>query len=316
LLRDCLTAIEQQTCPPHEVIVAVGPSADGTREVARAIARESDRIAVIDNAAGDRASALNSALERATGDVIAFVDAQSRLARDYLERALVVMAESGAPIVGGPMRPRGSNLIGQTVARALVSPFGIGDSAFHFSESAGDADSVYLGVYRRHVFETVGRYDETLLRTEDDDFNQRARQAGFRIRLDPRIRSTYLCRDSLGALFRQYHGYGYWKVALFVTRPGSFRIRHAVPGGAVLAALILGIVSVVARRPHLAFVAAGYAAIALAFEARIGGRRSFGMRMIFPVVTATMHLGYGLGSIQGALRLWRPLVSAIGSRRE
>jgi glycosyltransferase involved in cell wall biosynthesis len=315
MLPESLDRIVRQSRPADEIIIAVGPSTDGTRRVADVIAARSDRITVIDNPRGDRASALNTALTDATGDVVAFVDAQSLLDSDYIEQSLGVMNETKSPIVGGPMRPVGRNAVGRAVARALVSPFGIGDSAFHFSGQAQEADSVYLGVYRRTVFDTVGRYDETLLRTEDDDFNERARRAGFRIRLDPRIRSTYLCRDSLVGLWRQYHGYGYWKVPLFVSRPSAFRVRHAVPGGAVIAGALVGLLGMRHRRPYLAFAAAGYAAVAAMFDERLGGQRSLGVKALFPVVTATMHLGYGIGSLQGAIRYRRALRTLIGRGR-
>jgi glycosyltransferase involved in cell wall biosynthesis len=313
LLAACLDRITRQSIEPHEVIIAVGPSADGTWSVAQEIAAHSDRLSVIDNPRGDRASALNAALSRTTGDVIAFVDAQSLLALDYLEQALRVMEESGAPIVGGAMRPKSRTLVGRAVARALISPFGVGNSAFHFMDRADDVDSVYLGVYQRAVFDRVGPYDKTLLRTEDDDFNQRAREAGFRIRLDPRIRSAYLCRESLAALWRQYYGYGYWKMPLFARRPSSFRLRHLVPAAAVIGSGIVAILSVRDRRPYVLVAATGYCAVAAAFEARLGGRPSFGVRALFPVVTATMHLAYGVGSIQGAFRFRGALARVLGA---
>src|SRR5688500_17335782 len=120
------------------------------------------------------------------------------------------------------------------MAAALRSPFGVGDSQFHFAGAARDVDSVYLGVYRADVLRRVGRYNVALLRTEDDDLNTRIRMAGFRIRLDPAIRSAYRCRETLGAIWRQYFGYGYWKVALATIRSGALRARHAVPAAFVV----------------------------------------------------------------------------------
>lgn len=314
LLAECLDRIAQQTVPALEVIIAVGPSSDGTREVANAIADRMVHVRVIDNPRGDRASALNAAIAEAAGDVVAFVDAQSLLDPAYLELALVVMRETGAAIVGGPMRPRGRGAFGRAVARALVSPFGIGDSAFHFAGAARDVDSVYLGVYRRDVFETIGQYDESLLRTEDDDFNARARGAGFRVRLDSRIRSTYLCRDSVADLWRQYHDYGYWKVPLVVARPSSFRVRHLVPAAAVGGALLFGLGSVSTKRPLLPVGIAGYAAAAAAFDLKLGGPRSLVDRMLFPVATATMHVAYGVGSLKAAFHFRRALAAALARR--
>ena len=162
------------------------------------------------------------------------------------------------------MRPIGTSAMGEAIAAALSSPVGVGDSSFHFEGEARDVDSVYLGVYRRTVLDAVGPYDPRLLRTEDDDMNARIRATGGRIRLDPSIRSTYIGRQTLGGLFRQYHGYGYWKVALAAKRRDAIRARHLVPAAFVLALVLAGAVSLVAWPPALPLLIALYlAALAL-----------------------------------------------------
>ena len=40
----------------------------------------------------------------------------------------------------------GKELVGEAMAAALRSPFGVGDSQFHFDGPARDVESVYLGV--------------------------------------------------------------------------------------------------------------------------------------------------------------------------
>ena len=210
MLPDCLASIRGQTLRPVVVHLSVGPSRDSTEHVIAASVAGDPLMRVHANPAGDRASALNVALatlDQAT-EAVAMVDAQSRIEPDYLERAAAVLTGTGAAVVGGAMRPVGTGVVGEAIAAALSSRIGVGDSSFHFDGSARDVDSVYLGVYRRAVLDDVGRYDPTLLRTEDDDMNARIRASGGRIRLDPSIRSRYLGRQTLAALFRQYRGYG------------------------------------------------------------------------------------------------------------
>jgi glycosyltransferase involved in cell wall biosynthesis len=297
LLVDCLTTVDRQTHRPSRIFVVVGPSDDGTESLAMGLAAGREDMVVLENPAGDRGSALNVALSSldAATDAIALVDAQARLADDYLERSAVVLEESGAAVVGGPLRPVGVGVVGRAIAAALTSPFGVGNSSFHFVGVARDVEAAAWGVYRRSVLDRVGRYSTRLLRTEDDDMNARIRAAGGRIRLDPSINARYLARTNLRDLFRQYHGYGYWKVALAITRPGAIRPRHLVPAGFVVLVGIAGLISLLVWRPALPLFTATYAAAGLvaAFRVRDLPLRS---RLVFPAAAATMHVGYGVGS--------------------
>lgn len=296
LLPDCLEAVFGQTLVPDAVIVVVGASSDATRQVVDSLAH--GRVRVLDNPAGDRASGINAALELIDSDLVAMVDAQSRLAPNYLEAAAKVLEDSEIAVAGGPMRPVGAGAIGQGLAAALRSPFGVGDSQFHFEGSARDVDSVYLGVYRRSALDQVGRYNTALLRTEDDDLNSRLRAAGFRIRLDPAIRSTYRCREAIPEIWRQYFGYGYWKVALAAIRPNAIRPRHFVP----MAFLAVGVIGVVIGLagwwvPLLVLVAAWLAGAAVA--AVTAPADGVGARLMLPLVAITMHSAYGAGTLLG-----------------
>ena len=296
LLPECLVAIEAQTKPAARIHISVAPSTDQTMRVAIDAAARDPRIVVHENPAGDRGSGLNVALDAldAATAAVAMVDAQSRLAEDYLAQAARILDDTGAAVVGGSMRPAANSVVSRGIAAALSSRAGVGDSSFHFEGDARDVDSVYLGVYRRTILDSVGRYDPALLRTEDDDMNAQIRALGGRIRLDPSIRSTYIGRQTLGALFRQYQGYGYWKVALAATRPGAIRLRHLVPAALVAAFAGAVVVSLLRWRPAVLVLTAAY----------VGGLAAVGLTTRLPLPSrlamiaalASMHWGYGLGS--------------------
>ena len=300
-LHDCVASILRQTRPPDEILIAIAPSTDDSRRVAQEVAGQTTRV--LDNPAGDRGSGLNIALASTEARTIAMVDAQSRLEPDYLERALAALDSVGVDVAGGPMRAVGRNPIGRALALALASPFGIGDSQFHFGSAAREADSVYLGVYRRRVFERIGRYNTALLRTEDDDLNARAREAGFRIWLDPSIRSTYLCRNDLPAIWRQYLGYGFWKVALGTVRAGALRPRHALPAAFVLGLAAAAVVSWLLWWPALPLVISIYLVAAWSASLAVAGPLS--AKLLFPAVTLTMHVAYGVGTLAAVMVLPR-----------
>jgi len=186
----------------------------------------------------------------------------------------------------------------------------LGDSQFHFLGTARDVDSVYLGVYRAEGYRAVGGYNPKLLRTEDDDINARLRDAGLRIRLDPAIRSRYLCRDTIPAIWRQYAGYGYWKVALATIRPSALRVRHLIPAVIVIVLAVAMVTAVAGLWIPLAVMLTIYRVAALGFPFWAEPRSLVDV-MLFPVVTATMHFAYGVGTLF-ALPRWRALRERVG----
>jgi glycosyltransferase involved in cell wall biosynthesis len=300
LLPTCLEAVEAQTASPAAIIVVVAPSTDATQAAAAGAARTDSRIHLLSNPAGDRGSALNRALATIETDAVAMVDAQSVLAPDYLEQSLKALHATGADVVGGAMRPIGRTWVGRAMAVALTSPFGVGDSQFHFAGEARRVDSVYLGVYRTSVFARVGGYNPALLRTEDDDLNARILDSGGAIWLDPAIQSTYRCRESLGAIWRQYHGYGYWKVALATIRLSALRPRHLIPAAFAVALIGSAGVSALWWRPAFPILVGSYAVAAILATATARG--PIRARLAMPLVAATMHLAYGTGTLRGLVR--------------
>lgn len=307
VLADCLAAIKRQTRTPDEVLVVMGPSRDDTRGVAVGFA--DDGVRILDNPDGDRASGINAALDATGADLVALVDAQSRLAPEYLQFAEQLLADDSIAVIGGPMRPVGSSGIGQSMAAALQSPFGVGDSQFHFTGMPRDVESVYLGVYRRSVFDRIGRYNSALLRTEDDDLNARIREVGLRIRLDPAIRSTYRCRETLAEIWHQYHGYGFWKVALATVRPSAIRWRHLIPAAFVVALISGGVLAILGSWLPLVGIAAMWAMAAVVFAIQAPAA-SMSARLLFPVVALTMHLAYGAGTLWGVIQ-WPRLAKRV-----
>jgi succinoglycan biosynthesis protein ExoA len=307
VLPDCLAAIRGQTLAPAAIHLSVAPSTDATELVIASSTGSDPRFRVHENPAGDRGSGLNVALATldAETEAVAMVDAQSRLEPDYLERSAAVMKETGAAVVGGAIHPVGDGVVGRAIAAALSSRVGVGDSGFHFDGTGRDVESVYLGVYRRSVLDTVGRYDPSLLRTEDDDMNARIRAAGWRIRLDPSIRSRYLGRQTLRGLFRQYRGYGHSKVALAAKRPGAIRLRHLVPAAFVGAIVGAALISLLAWPPALPLVLLAYLG-GLLVAGLLRTELPLASRLAFVAAAATMHLGYGIGTWQAILAgAWR-----------
>jgi len=83
-----------------ELIVASDGSTDRTVEVAR----EAGADLVLDLPRGGKVAALNAAVERASGEVLAFADANSSWRPDALRRLVSALAEPGVGYVCGQLR--------------------------------------------------------------------------------------------------------------------------------------------------------------------------------------------------------------------
>jgi succinoglycan biosynthesis protein ExoA len=298
-LEGAVDAVLAQDYPqPFEVVLAIGPSDDGTDIVAKSLAARDERVKLVDNPKGIIPAALNVAIAASTGDVIARVDGHCELGPGYLRAAVEVLQETGAVNVGGVQEAAGTTPMQRAIAAAMSSRFGVGNARFHYGGAAGPADTVYLGVFRRDAVRAVGGFDEDLLRNEDYELNWRLREAGGTVWFDPRLRVRYWPRPTIGALARQYFAYGQWKREMLRRHPRSLRWRQAVPPVA-LVANGLGLVAGLGGRRRALVVPLTYAGATLAAARRAGARNGPDVSRRLPLVFATMHHAWAAGLLLG-----------------
>ncbi|HXX37946.1 MAG TPA: glycosyltransferase family 2 protein [bacterium] len=255
----CLRQLLEQTYPLDrlEILVVDGLSDDGTRDAVERIRAARARgasteaapaIHMLDNPKRQRPSALNLGIRASQGSVIARVDARTVLPADYLERCVRVLEETGADNVGGLQRPIASSVVQQAIGLAMSHPFGAGNAQFRIGRHSGYVDTVYLGCFRRAVFERVGMFDEDApLLSEDSDINQRIRESGGRVYLDAGIVVGYYPRERLGALWRLYFRYGGARAGNLMKHGNLTSWRQAVPAGFVATLAALALLSFVSR---------------------------------------------------------------------
>jgi GT2 family glycosyltransferase len=292
-----------------ELVLALGPSRDRTEEIAKRLAAGDSRIIVVPNPSGQIPSAINAAIKAARHSVIARVDGHALLPAGYLSTAVRTLEETGAVNVGGIMAAEGVTAFQRAVAWAMTSPVGVGSARFHTGGSAGPADTVYLGVFRRTAIEQVSGYDEAYLRAEDWEMNHRIRERGGLIWFQPALRVTYRPRASIGELSRQYFLYGRWRRVVARQHPGTINLRYLAPPAAVAlitAGTLAGLAGLAglasgAVGPWPALLTAGFAApllygagvVAVAAAAARQVRPAVAARL--PAVLATMHVCWGIG---------------------
>ncbi len=302
----CLQSVRQQDYPADrlEILVIDGISEDNTREIVSEFCGLDLRIQLVDNPRRIVSTALNIGLLNAKGEVIVRVDGHCLLEPDYVRQCVHYLAQTGADNVGGLMRARGESYVGEAIAIAISSPFGVGDSRFHYSAREQYVDTVYLGAFPRRVFDQVGLFDEELIRNQDYELNYRIRAAGGKIFLTPAIKSWYITRESLPRLGKQYFQYGFWKVAVLRKHPRSLRFRQAVPPAFVFTLIVSRLLGFFSRSSAYLFlgVLATYFVSALLFSLWSARKQGWKYLPMLPCIFASLHFSWGLGFLWGLAR--------------
>ncbi|WP_065959751.1 glycosyltransferase family 2 protein [Curtobacterium sp. UCD-KPL2560] len=308
---------------PFEVLLALGPSIDGTNELVAEMSAADPRIRAIDNPVGSTPAGLNVAIRASVHPVVIRVDAHSVLPVDYTRVAVRVLLESGADNVGGIMRAEGRTPFERAVAHAYGSRVGLGGTPHHVGGKAGPAETAYLGVFRRERLFEVGLFDEGIKRGQDWELNRRLRQTGGTVWFTPELVVTYRPRPSLRRLVRQFVATGLWRGELARRFPANNGLRYFAPPAMVVAmalGLVAGIVGVVgaALGSPVAWAMVGFVvpAVYLVFVllgSVVVARRS-GLRTLLwlLVVLPCIHVGWGVGFIIGFLTRTSELTTHTG----
>ena len=213
VIIDCLQTLLDCDYPKDklEFLIADGQSTDDTVEVINEFSATQDvEIKVFDNPNKTQGYGLNIAIENANpdSDIILRADAHSIYPQNYITMCVETLLKSDADNAGGVMVPIGKNPTQKAVAFCMSHPLGVGNAKFHLGNFSGFVDTVYLGCFKRSVFEKVGLFDPKMTPNEDSEFNLRIREAKGKIYLDSKIRVEYFPRDTFNKLIKQYFHYG------------------------------------------------------------------------------------------------------------
>ena len=129
--------LAQDYAGPVEVLIALGPSIDGTTELVDDIATSDARIKVLENEVGSTPAGLNIAIRAARYPVVMRVDSHSVLPPDYARIAVETLERTGADNVGGIMDAQGETPFERAVALAYRTRVGLGGTPFHVGGRGG-----------------------------------------------------------------------------------------------------------------------------------------------------------------------------------
>jgi len=242
-LQRCLASIVRNEYPRAliELIVVDNDSTDGSVRAAR------DYGAVIVKASGDSVAALrNKGARAALGSILAFVDSDHEIDRNWIETAVDVLADAGVAATGSAYLTQPcANWVQQQYDGLRPRPISRED--VHWLGSGNFA-------VKRAAFERVGGFNASLTACEDVDLCNRLRLAGHRIVAEPELRSVHFGDPrTLKALFFGELWRGRDNLRVTFMGPRTFgHLRSALVPIADLICLAAGVVSVLAGYPLVA----------------------------------------------------------------
>ncbi len=293
-IKACLDSIIKNNFPKAnlEILVIDGSSEDKTKEIVSFYIEKYPFIKLFNNSRKIKPVALNIGINNSRGRYILIADAHSVYRKDYISKCIYYLENYGADNVGGVIKtkPASSSFIAKAIALCLSHFFGAGNSYFRTgSERPQWVDTVFCGCYRREVFNKVGLFNENLVRSQDMEFNLRLKKAGGKILLVPDIVSYYYPKSNLKDFFLHNIKDGIWSIfpLKFIKTP--FKIRHYIP-------LIFVLTLPLSIWPYI--ILSIYFSLKIAFR-----DKDWRYFFVMPLVFGIRHIGYGLGSLFGLLKL-------------
>ena len=303
-ITDCVNSILRSKYPDDliEIFVCDGLSTDHTPGIVQAIAEDHNNVKLLKNDKQTTPHALNLGVEQSTGEIIIILGAHAAIDEHYIPTCVASLTENAdLGCVGGVLDNTCSDSRSRAIAQAMSLPFGVGPAHFRTGARSGYVDTVAFGAYKAEVFSNVGNFNEHLVRNQDDEFNYRVTQAGYKILLNPDIRAIYHVRADFGKLWSQYYQYGYWKVYVNKLHSAITTSRQLVPMFFVLFLMAMIPLSWV-DQAYLWVLLMGLAAYLVgALISALSKTVNMWQVILIIISFICLHISYGFGYMVGIL---------------
>jgi glycosyltransferase involved in cell wall biosynthesis len=181
-LDEAIASVLAQSAPAWEIIVVDDGSTDGTADRFR---EPRNPVRYLRQSSGGPGSARNRGLEAASGDYIGFLDDDDLWPVGKTRQQLSHLLDD----------PGVAMVLGHT-QRMVQRPAANGEFVFVPYKKPVRLFSLGCGLYRRSLFETVGKFDERLRFAEDDDWFMRCNELGIKSLFLPEVSQYYRFHDS------------------------------------------------------------------------------------------------------------------------
>jgi cellulose synthase/poly-beta-1,6-N-acetylglucosamine synthase-like glycosyltransferase len=246
----------------------------------------------------------NAAANEARGDIIYFIDDDSRVSPDCLALCEKILEDSSVAVIGGPsLTPTTDSLLQQLFGSALASLLGAGAVRNRYraggaTRSTTDKELILCNLaIRRAVFIDSGGFDERLYPNEENELLDRIVSRGMKLIHSPDLAIQRSQRPTLRLFVRQMFSYGRGRAQqTLIAGPGT-----VVGFAPLLFLLYLAFLPLLASSRLFLLPLMAYATLVIGFSAAnvfISGSLS---RLLLILLYPLMHISNGWGLLYGLL---------------
>lgn len=307
----CINSLLENDYNNLEIIVVDGMSTDGTKEIIIELSGKYSNLIILENSRKITPVALNMGLDIATGDYIMIAGAHADFPKNYISVIVKMMSElDNAVGVGGSMITlAGESLKAHSIVKVMTDRLGVGNSIFRIGHKKSiKVDTLPYGLYKREIFENVGKYDERLIRNQDIELSKRILKYGSDLYLIPDVKCHYHFKGNFSHLARSSFSNGLWNIlTCYITKKiTSLSPRHFVPFMFVLGLIIPAVLSLVMHTSYyyLSVLILGIYLLVITMKSLILKDK---YTSFFYLIWSFMilHFAYGIGSLTGLFYLNR-----------
>ncbi len=235
-LREVVDDLLAQTYDSYEILVVDNNSTDGTPHYVQEKIKTAPRLRYCLEMQQGKSFALNTSIQEAHGDIVAFMDDDCRVPPEWLEALVAAYCETEADAVGGRIKPRWNGRPSWLTLR--LYHLGILPGTFDRGNSRCAVDWIPGGnmSFRRAVFDQVGGFDTDIGPVgnikrygEELAFCAGALRAGFEILYDPSVWLWHKVprkRQSLSYVL--HHAFGVGVANSLIQRPVNREAARAM----------------------------------------------------------------------------------------
>lgn len=292
-VADLMESLSRQTYTDFEAIIVEDGSSEPCKDVVESYKGKIDAHYHYKPNEG-RSIARNYGMERSKGDFLIFFDSDCVIPPDYFKTLSEELDKCPLDCFGGPDAAHDSFSSTQKAINYSMTSFlttgGIRGGKIQLEKFT--PRTFNMG-FSRKVYSKVGGFREMF--SEDIDMSTRIRQGGFSIGL---IRDAFVYhkrRIDFKKFWRQVHVFGMSRITLKLLYPDSLKLVHTLPAIAVIAGIILVLLSIFLSPWWLLPI--GIYLVAL-FISALASTRSIDIALRAIPASVVQIVGYGTGFIR------------------
>lgn len=227
-IKDTLSSLVAQAYSGnYEIIVADNGSNDVTINAIKHYQEKYPDLIrlVIEKKIQSSYAARNKGLEVAKGSIIAFIDSDMTVEKDWLQKIKQSMAEHNSDYLGCRVEIYSeSNSFSALYNKLSGFPMDEYIHKRHFAPTC-------CLIVRKSIFEHVGLFDPKLISSGDYEFGNRVFNAGYKLHYDPEVVMYHPARKSLRNILKKSFriGRGFYQVSYYYPQLSKTMKKSSIP---------------------------------------------------------------------------------------